>query len=312
MVRDIANRRLAWGDQVAAIRQSVPTGGLLVPTIGVGGHCLPKDGILLLWRMIEAGADMSSSLILESRRINDESPGAALGRIESLAGPVAGRKTALLGASYRPNSEDTRNSPTLALALQILARRGRVAIHDPYVRPEDQNLARTGLAGNFARDFDEAVAGADVVTFCVSHRVYQDGLEEILRELPAATCLFDGCHIGGRETGGRPFPGIGKGRLAPPEGLVEAVVEGFQAVERGVALELDAYVRFINEAYADSWNRLDLDEIRDLAGTCPTGCRIGYPGPVPSGPPKGGFVSRLVAKASSLAGRAFKEKESRP
>jgi hypothetical protein len=71
----------------------VPTGGLLVPTIGVGGHCLPKDGILLLWRMIEAGRDVSASLILQSRRINDESPGRAADRSSVCGGPRPGKRS---------------------------------------------------------------------------------------------------------------------------------------------------------------------------------------------------------------------------
>ncbi len=44
------------GDDASADPSAVPTGALLVPTVGVGGHCLPKDGILLWWRRIEAKA----------------------------------------------------------------------------------------------------------------------------------------------------------------------------------------------------------------------------------------------------------------
>ena len=46
---------------------AVPSGGLLVPTVGVGGHCLPKDGILLWWRAARGGVERSRSLILEAR-----------------------------------------------------------------------------------------------------------------------------------------------------------------------------------------------------------------------------------------------------
>jgi UDP-N-acetyl-D-mannosaminuronic acid dehydrogenase len=48
LLRDSVNRRLSQEDQATCDPNAVPCGGLLIPTIGVGGHCLPKDGILLL------------------------------------------------------------------------------------------------------------------------------------------------------------------------------------------------------------------------------------------------------------------------
>ncbi|HMV32623.1 MAG TPA: nucleotide sugar dehydrogenase, partial [Gemmatimonadales bacterium] len=143
-LRDQVNARLAQADQASDDPNAVPSGGLLVPTVGVGGHCLPKDGILLWWRALEARHDTSRSLILDARRINDDSPAQTLALAERAFGPLNGRAVALLGAAYRFNSEDTRNSPTLVLARLLLDRGARVTIHDPYVYPTDQNLRRTG------------------------------------------------------------------------------------------------------------------------------------------------------------------------
>ena len=98
----------------------------LRPGIGVGGHCLPKDGVLLWWRRREAGHDPRSSLILQARRINDAAPQVAIDMMERQVGPVRGRRVALLGVAYRFDSEDTRNSPTLALARRLEARGDRV------------------------------------------------------------------------------------------------------------------------------------------------------------------------------------------
>jgi UDP-N-acetyl-D-mannosaminuronic acid dehydrogenase len=53
-VRDEVNAKCDQSDSASTDPNAVPSGGLLVPTIGVGGHCLPKDGILLLWRQIES------------------------------------------------------------------------------------------------------------------------------------------------------------------------------------------------------------------------------------------------------------------
>src|SRR5664279_506072 len=73
-VRDKVNTMLAQSDKATTDPNIVPIGGILIPMLGVGGHCLPKDGILLWWRNIERGTDAKSSLILTSRIINDESP----------------------------------------------------------------------------------------------------------------------------------------------------------------------------------------------------------------------------------------------
>ena len=108
---------------------AVPSGGVLVPFVGVGGHCLPKDGILFWWRKIESGADTSKSLILESRKINDASPAETTRIAEKQIGSITGKKVAILGSAYRFDSEDTRNAPTLYLA-KLLLERG-VSVQDP-------------------------------------------------------------------------------------------------------------------------------------------------------------------------------------
>ena len=60
--REKVNSLLSQSDKASSDPNAVPSGGILIPTLGVGGHCLPKDGILLWWRNIERGTDTSSSL----------------------------------------------------------------------------------------------------------------------------------------------------------------------------------------------------------------------------------------------------------
>jgi len=307
-LREEANKRLAWDDTASSDAAAVPTGGLLVPTIGVGGHCLPKDGVLLLWRMIKANRDMSASLILESRRINDASPRLAADRIARLWGSPAGKKIVLLGTAYRPNSEDTRNSPTLTLATDLVGRGAKVVLHDPYVRPEDQNLARTNLTGAFTRDFDQALSGADGIIVCAAHDFYRREWPRILGAFSGRPAVFDGCHLHTR-TEQPDIPGLGKGRLAPTEEMIAFAVESFRAVERGTALEIEAFVEFVNGAFPDAFNRLSFEEISRLAGTCVTGCRLVAPAAVDSLPVFRGSSLSLAAKGRALsAARGRKSK----
>lgn len=281
-------------------------GGLLVPTVGVGGHCLPKDGILLLWRMIEAGRDVSDSMILESRRINDEAPALTAARIESAFGPLRRSSLAVLGAAYRPDAADTRNSPSMALAMILRPRTGRLTLHDPYVRAEDPRLAESGLADIFSRDLEPALAQAEIIVIGTAHAVYREALfGEALA--PSARAVFDGAHLLQRdEFAVRPlvYEGLGKGRSKPPAALVAAVEAGLETVRRGLANEIEELAAFLRERPEYGAGRdFGLEAIRRLAGTCATGCLMAETGPAEAGPGYPGFQPRLPATARRAWGK---------
>jgi UDP-N-acetyl-D-mannosaminuronic acid dehydrogenase len=304
-VRDAVNTRLAQSDDASGDATAVPSGGVLVPTVGVGGHCLPKDGILLWWRKIESGADTSKALILESRKVNDASPEETTKLAERLIGKIDGKRVALLGTAYRFDSEDTRNSPTMTLAQQLVDRGCKVVIHDPYVKDDDQNLTRLNLTQYFTNDLAKAVGDAEVLFFCTGHGVYKSGLQDILRQAPKATAVIDGANLyhhkdfAGSKLG---YTGIGRGRKPAPAGFVEFVEASFRAMERGTANELQGIIDFLNGRYAQSdFNKVSLDTVRKLAGTCVTGCDIAQTGKIASAPSYNGFTTHLAACAAATS-----------
>jgi UDP-N-acetyl-D-mannosaminuronic acid dehydrogenase len=304
-VRDAVNARLAQTDTASGCATAVPTGGILVPTIGVGGHCLPKDGILLWWRKLEAGADTARSLILESRRINDDSPEQTLRLGERAFGPFASRRVALLGLAYRFDSEDTRNSPTLTTARRLLERGSSIRIHDPYVRSHDVNLERFALTDRFTSDLDAALADAEIVVFCTGHGVYQRNLSGILANRPQLRAVLDGANLFHPEqfAGTKvQYAGIGRGRQPPSADFVDFVVRSFRAMEHGVANEVAGNVDFLNERYArDAFNKVEFRKVQELARTCVTGCEIADTAPSIEAPAYHGFRLRLVERATGLA-----------
>ncbi len=305
-VRDQVNTRLAQADNASLDPNAVPSGGLLIPTIGVGGHCLPKDGILFWWRRIESGADTERSLILEARKINDASPAETVRLAEKKVGAIDGRSVALLGAAYRFNSEDTRNSPTLSLARLLLDRGCTVTIHDPYVKGDDQNLAKFSLTPYFTNDLAAAVRDADVLIMCTAHRDYlAAGRDAMLRAAPKARALIDGCNLyKPGEIGGKlVYTGIGRGTTVPSPKLVESVYAGFRMMERGLANEVLDTIEFLNGRYApDVFNQVRFVEVQRLAGTCVTGCAITDPGAVRAPAGVVPFRSALVERALGGAG----------
>ena len=309
-LRRQCNEQIGQTDRASADPGAVPTGALLIPTIGVGGHCLPKDGILLSWRRIERDAGESQSLFLESRRINDESPAETISLAERTFGNLDGRRVALMGTAYRFDSEDTRNSPTLALAQLLLAKGCRVSLHDPYVRPGDQNLERTGLDPYFTQDVSAAVEHADYLFFCTAHRTYLDEWDSIRRQATSARGVFDGCNLLSRQSVGADllYTGIGRGTHAPEPDLVDAVLRGFRIVEQRVANELAELIEFLNAEYtADEFNRADFREVQRLAATCGTGCAIVDPRPLDEDDALASvdeiLSSRLVSRARDAESR---------
>lgn len=295
--RDV-NAKLSWSDAASKDPNVVPSGGLLIPTIGVGGHCLPKDGILLLWRKIEDGKDMSKSLILESRRINNESPVESIRLAERDFGELYKRSIALMGVAYRFNSEDTRNSPTLALARLLLDRGNNVILHDPYVKPDDQNLLQYNLQMHFTRDVKQALKNTDYVFFCTAHRDYLGGIETYLDLYPQIRGFFDGCNLfnaslfAERSTA---YTGIGRGRKGASDELIHFVHAGFLALEKGFANEIQGFIDYANDRFAeDDFNKIDYKEVKRIAETCVTGCQLANPGLLKAVPEYSGFSSRLL------------------
>lgn len=296
-VRSEVNKRLGQTDGACEDPNAVASGGVLIPTLGVGGHCLPKDGILLWWRMIEAGRPTSRSLILESRAINDESPAETVRLAERSIGDISGKAVAVMGAAYRFNSNDTRNSPSLVLVKLLLERGCKVRIHDPYVKASDQNLIRSGFQSILHQHFEEVVAWAEYLFFCTAHRLYMDRRDEIIG-MGQIKGVVDGCNLYSRsdfDGRGVSYTGIGRGTRFPSPEFVDFVHQGFKVIERGIANEVLSLVEFLNENYAsDAFNEIEFEQIQQLAGTCPTGCRIVDAAPVDALPSYHGFASRLV------------------
>jgi UDP-N-acetyl-D-mannosaminuronic acid dehydrogenase len=301
-LRDQVNQRLEQADNASADAAVVPTGGVLVPTIGVGGHCLPKDGILLWWRYRDLGGNAGASVILGARIVNDGSPAYTADRAELAFGQLANRRVALLGVAYRGDSEDTRNSPTLSLARVLCDRGAAVSLHDPHVRPGDQNLVRSEFDGAFTPDLAAAVANTDLLVLCTPHQAYRRQLPELLRLAGRSAALFDGCNLvppADRAILGKACTGLGRGQTAPTASLGEDVAAAFRILELGVARELRLLTTALNENYADSsFGRADFQDVRRLAATCTTGCAIADPDtPAPRRPAGGTFTSTMVERA---------------
>ncbi len=303
-LRDHVNDLLDWSDNVSWNPTAVPTGALLLPTVGVGGQALPRDGVLLWWRALEAGEPSRNSLILSARSLNEGSPASIVQKARLEFGSLGGRRVTILGAAYRANSAGTRNSPSLVLASLLRDAGADVMIHDPLVHMSDANLERLGLLEQFTPSLDEALAHGGMVFAATGHTSYLT-LAERLRTSSGIEGVVDGCNLfHASEFDGSlvRYSGIGQGRRAPNAALVRSVATMYRAMARGVSNEVDSLVRFLNARYGDGgFNSVDAPEVRRLAGTSWCECRLEPPGDLRRVPEHEGFISGLAQLALDAA-----------
>ena len=307
-VRNKVNEMLSQSDKASSDPNAVPSGGLLIPMLGVGGHCLPKDGILLWWRNNQKGNDNSKSLILASRLINDESPIYTFKQAEKTFGNLHDKKIALLGVAYRFNSEDTRNSPTLVLANYLRENKVDYLMHDPYVKEDDQNLLRFKQQDHLTHDLKKVLEFADYVFICSAHKEYIDHFDTISSQ-ENVKGIMDASNIFNRnqfENNPEKYAGIGKGTEDPSEEFVKFVYESFRAMEKGLGHELMGLINFYNENYAfDEYNKVKFEDVQRLAKTCSTGCEIADAEAIESVPVYNNFSSILAKKGFENAKLQF-------
>lgn len=168
-----------------------------IPGIGVGGHCLPKDPYLLL-----SSAKEDFGLIKKAREINEDMPLFAkdllMNSLKLINLPPEEAVVVVLGLSYKGNSDDTRNSPSLKFIEEIKEMVAEVRTYDPYVE---------GTHGSL----EEALKGADAAVIATDHSEFKNLDWQALGGLMRNKILIDGRHVVKEPPKGFIFKGIGRG-----------------------------------------------------------------------------------------------------
>ncbi len=129
--------------------------------VGFGGGCLPKDIRAFIARAGELGAAQALTFLHEVDATNMRRRGRVVELARELAGgSFIGRRVAVLGAAFKPDSDDIRDSPALNVAGQIQLQGATVCVYDPKAM---DNAARLFPTLGYAPSAEDACAGADVV-----------------------------------------------------------------------------------------------------------------------------------------------------
>ncbi|MCL6682948.1 UDP-glucose dehydrogenase family protein [Sphingomonas alba] len=126
---------------------------------GYGGSCFPKDTLALLRTAEEAGVEQR--IISTVVSVNDDRKAAMADRVaKAVGGSLKGKRIGVLGLTFKPNTDDMRDAPSIPLIQRLLEGGAEVAAFDPVGREQAEPL----LPGiTFAEDEYETAAGADAV-----------------------------------------------------------------------------------------------------------------------------------------------------
>jgi len=183
---------------IEAIKVRPTHNNIIFPGPGIGGYCLPKDGGLGMWayRHIHGFEDDIFKITPLAIDINDTRAlhVAQLTRdaMRNMSRPLAAAEILVLGASYREDVGDTRNSGSELIVRRLTEMGAEMRVHDPYVqhwweleKQDEYPSPAHGLKRFFRnqdrlvelrieQDLKKALGGADAVIFAVRHRPYLD------------------------------------------------------------------------------------------------------------------------------------------
>ena len=162
----------------------------LSPGLGFGGGCLPKD--IRAFRAIAADHGNSSlvSLLDAVDTINHDCRERVIAlALEATGGSLDGKRVAVLGASFKPGSDDIRDSPSLEICARLVTKGASVTVHDPAALP---NVARKHPALRTARSVSEAAEGADLLLHLTEWPDYRAVDPAVLAGVVARRVVIDG------------------------------------------------------------------------------------------------------------------------
>jgi UDP-N-acetyl-D-mannosaminuronic acid dehydrogenase len=162
-----------------------PRVNILNPGPGVGGHCISVDP----WFLVESAPDIST-LIHAARLVNDKQPQFVLQLIKyALGQDLHGARIGVLGLSYKPDVDDFRESPAIAVLKLLIQEGAQVRAYDPY--------AREGLLeGTFiSNQLEEVLKESDSLINLVAHAELRQLTPEMVIGMTDARILIDSVNV---------------------------------------------------------------------------------------------------------------------
>lgn len=158
---------------------------------GFGGSCFPKDVNALNAYGKKLGKPM---LLLEAvMKINEQQPRQIIHMLEKHFPSLEGARIAVLGLSFKPGTDDMRESPAIPIVTELIARNSNVKAYDPIAKKEAMNLFKDKNIV-FCDDLNQAIHGAEAILVLTRWDEFKD-LHQIIRKCEKQPLIIDGRRI---------------------------------------------------------------------------------------------------------------------
>ncbi len=179
---------------------------------GYGGSCFPKDTLAL----VKTGQDHETPLRLVETTVSvNETRKRAMGRkvVAACGGNVRGKMIGVLGLTFKPNTDDMRDAPSIAIIQALMDAGAKVRAYDP----EGMEMARTMIEGiGYATDAYDLARDADCLVLVTEWNAFRSLDLERIRELMATPCFVDLRNVyrpSEMEKAGIAYTAIGRGAV---------------------------------------------------------------------------------------------------
>jgi UDPglucose 6-dehydrogenase len=190
-INEIANVCELIGADVQSVAEGLGLDHRLGPHflragLGYGGSCFPKDSLAL--KQLAANSGYHFQLLTAVIEVNELQKRRVIQKLQKHLGPLRGKTVALLGLAFKPNTDDTREAPSLVLASRLLAEGAEVRGWDPIARPELQGV-------QFCATPLEAVQGADAAVIVTEWPQLAELASEEVRAAMRHPLIIDGRNL---------------------------------------------------------------------------------------------------------------------
>jgi UDPglucose 6-dehydrogenase len=164
----------------------------LFPGIGYGGSCFPKD----VQALVKSGQDQNYDFqILKAvMAVNEDQKTILFPRIKNyFRGALQGKKIAVWGLAFKPDTDDIREAPALYMIRALLTEGAQISAFDPEAKPNVKMLLGDQIT--YASDEYAALSGADALLICTEWGVFRNPNFITLKDLMKDAVIFDGRNL---------------------------------------------------------------------------------------------------------------------
>ena len=196
-MNDIANLCERVGADVNMVRKGIGSDNrigskFLYPGTGYGGSCFPKDIKALIHTAREHGYRMRVLEAVEA--VNERQKAILFEKLERyFEGKLSGRRIAMWGLAFKPDTDDIREAPSLVLARLLTEAGAEVKVYDPVAMEAFRHVM--GDRVSYASDMYDAVVDADALLLVTEWKEFRIPSLEILKRVMRSPVIFDGRNI---------------------------------------------------------------------------------------------------------------------